>query len=103
MIINSDKISDLSIWGEKYFFLFDNKFIWAIQKNLNGTYFLTIYSGVTDLDILFQNIESFKSLTYRSVDYNTQEAIESFLDLFVLIQEKEMNVDDALDAIIDLS
>lgn len=104
MIINSDKISEISKAGDKYLFIFDNKFVWSIEKNFSGNYFLTIYPKIKDSDEMVDNTDKpIDSITYRSIEYDTQEATESFFELFLLIQEKAMNVDEALDAIIDLS
>lgn len=106
MIINSDKISEISKWKNKYSFLFDNKFVWSIEKTFNNNILLTIYPKYKDLDVFFEDLEiidTFDSITYQSLDYETKEATESFMELFTVIQEKALKVDEALNAIIDLS
>jgi hypothetical protein len=94
-----------------YFFVFDGKYVWSIAEN-KGVYYLCLYpqrkvatlsaedyakmlSRMRDEE---QNFED--SVCYNTKELKTQEAVESFTELFKLIQERQYGVDAMLDDII---
>lgn len=112
MISNQDKISQVSIRDGKYYFLYKNIYIWSIQL-LNDDYILNYYTGeitieelINEPNIMIMDVDYNISCNYDYISYSAnafkvKEAIESFKNLYLIVQEKLYNIDKVLDDIID--
>ena len=107
MILKSSKISQVtpSIDNNEIFFLYDKKYKWSMSYNEeNKNYYLMYYT--TDLSIgklasivdwpNYQNIY----IAYNTNDIKTQEARESFAELYSIVKNKIFGMDSVLDDII---
>lgn len=90
----------------EYYFLYKNKYKWSISKENEGNYFLHYYPGKQTLNelasynsVVWQRFNNY--LTYRTDDFGTKEALESFSELFSIIIDKLYRMDDVFDDIID--
>ena len=109
MIENIDKVSKImesqDPSSSEIFFLYDNKFKWSIIKS-QGTFSLFYYP---DKNIVIEYLASLpspefdniKMVSYRTDELKTTEALESFSELYKLLQDKVTGVDDVLDEIIN--
>ena len=101
MIQNSGKITNIRRRESEYYFLYNKKYKWSISKP-ESVYYLHYYP----FDITIEEISEIEEWeVYDYVSYNTkelksQEAEESFLELYQIIKEKIYNVDEVLDEII---
>ncbi len=102
MIQNSDKISDVSVFNNEYFFEYKG-YIWEIFKSKED-YILVYYpdiSTVMDAMNLTKYSDDVASINYNSDAFKNQEDIESFRDLYLIIKEKVYGLDKVLDDIIE--
>ena len=86
--------------------------MWSIQL-LNDDYILNYYTGeitiedlINEPDIMIMDIDYNISCNYDYISYSAnafkvKEAIESFKNLYLIVQEKLYNIDKVLDDIID--
>lgn len=107
MISNSDKINNVIVnQRDELFFIYNNKYKWSISElDTESKIFLYLYP---DMD---KNLEQLafetdftvyrKFVAYRSNDYKSQEATESFKELLKIIREKKYGVDNILEDIIN--
>lgn len=105
MIIKQEKISSVLKVGNEYFFLYNNIHKWSIVKSTDENYFLHFYpTNDMTLDQLsrYQNWTDYSGIiTYNSSDLKTQEASESFRELYQIVAEKVFGLDDIFDEIIN--
>ncbi len=107
MISNRGKITKViqdQEAGNCYYFLYKGKYIWSIAK-AEDEYYLCYYpdSGIDPETLAFMDpgeSEYLASVCYNTNQIKTKEAVESFTELYVLIQEKRYNVDQVLTDII---
>lgn len=102
MIQNSDKISNVSVLNNEYFFQYKG-YIWGIFK-LTENYILTYYPEsrtVTNLINVIEFLDDIDRISYNSDAFKNQEDIESFRDLYLIIKEKLYGLDNVLDDIIE--
>ena len=111
MISNSNKITDVvkgSTDQEEYFFLYDNNYRWSILESVEEAelYYIAYIYPKTKLSVLnlasalsFTGEESF--VPYSSKDLKSQEALESFRELFNVVKSKLLGVDDIFSKILD--
>ena len=102
MIQNLDKISNVSVLNNEYFFQYKG-YIWGIFESTEN-YILTYYPGSTTVTNLINVIEfsdDIDSISYNSDAFKNQEDIESFRDLYLIIKEKVYGLDKVLDDIIE--
>jgi cytochrome b involved in lipid metabolism len=107
MILHQDKISNVSEVKYVYYFLYKNKYIWSIQQ-LETDYILSYYTGnitieelVNPHDTSFGEYNYYNYINYSANSFKVKEAIESFENLYLIIQEKVYDIDKVLDDIID--
>lgn len=107
MIANANQIKPVlrGASNGEYFFMYGGKHKWSISKNSKGEFFLTYYAGtqsLADLAALREEewIDFNEMVVYNSRDLGTREAIDSFRDLYSLVQERLFGVDAVLDDII---
>lgn len=104
MISNPQKISNIIKVNNEYFFLYNDKYKWSLNKNENDDYFLFLYPDKSKSLEYFSEFTDWQGysdfVTYKSSEIKTREAIESFSELYLLLSKKTLGVDDILDDII---
>ncbi len=104
MISNHSRISDIRVVAPKYFFIYDSRVAFCVTFNdVTNTYTLTLYPDPTsDYNLIAADWQHYNipSVTYKSADFNTIEAVASFRSLYNLINGKVFNIDSILDSII---
>ena len=108
MILNSQKINNVvkSTTSNEFFFLYDNKYKWSISMNPdNEELYLHYYKTNLDINELasIYNWQDYDDIytTFSTKELKTQEAKESFLELYKLINNRRFDLDDVLDDIIN--
>ena len=103
MISNADKISNVTqdAMETEYLFEYDNKYIWGILES-NGQYSLYFYPNAKEVNELTDIIdwESVPMVTYNTTELKTREALDSFIELYLIVKEKLHDVEEVLDDII---
>lgn len=125
MIINRDLITDVIAYNDEYFFNFLD-YVWSIKRNgprfvasrgvhlgitqksypLTYGYVLTFYPGYTSVSNLKSDLSQknvVDTIRYSDETFKSQEATESFEELYKTTTERLYNVDNVLDDIISLS
>lgn len=107
MIANPKKISPVLLGRNEseIFFTYDGKYNWSMTNSgekfslffypIGSTYSLQDLSNIDDSDW-----ESVSLIRYSSTDIGTEEAKQTFAELYTLLKEKVYGVNDALDDII---
>lgn len=103
MILNKDKITNIISKEGQLFFLYDNKYKWSI--GVSGGYFYLCYypddlPTIKELSMI-PDMSGYEYLRYSLKDFKTQEAEESFRELYTIIKEKRYDMDKVLDDIIN--
>lgn len=104
MISNYGKISNVvATPHNEYFFIYNNKHKWSmIRSGSDFTLFLypdeNIKLEELAFDTDFDRYNNFVS--YRSEEYKSAEATETFSELFKVVKNKIFGVDDILDDIL---
>ena len=106
MIENSHLISNVIKEHDEYYFLYNNKTKWSIstEKNSSNDVELMLYpdSNMTIEDLInTKNWNIINYVHYRAADFKTQEATETFNELFLIVKEKVYGIDSLLDDIIE--
>ena len=111
MISNSSKISDVYRKENEFFFLYDGKYKWSIWQNPGEeTYILTYYPSdlfdrpigeLVKMDANFWRMLDGSYVPYDTRELKTKEAVESFSELYLIVKEKQLGADKALQDIID--
>lgn len=105
MISRAEKISDVTEYNQWYFFVYKDAYKWSIYES-NGKYYLNYYPQQCSIEKI---VDSFRlsdwgaivSVNYNTEDYKTKEALDSFQELYRIVQEKIYGVDIVLDNIIN--
>lgn len=107
MITNQSKIENVvKINNSEYFFLYNNKHKWSIIKN-DGIehYYLHLYPDATQTmnSVLSNEQHGIQNeyVTYSTEDLKTNEAIESFRELYQIVSSKLYGIDDIFDEILE--
>lgn len=104
MISNQAKIDNVLRNGGEYFFRYNKKHKWSIIKDeSNETYFIHFYpvENVSIEDLASDNNGWYSEfVTYSTADLKTNEAIESFRELYQIVTGKIYGIDDIFDEII---
>lgn len=109
MIINSDKISNVIISKntKEYFFLYSNKFKWSITEGViedvkQIILYLYPQNDITlgELAKISDFIEYTNYIVYKSSEFKSVEATESFNELLNIVKNKIYGVDEILDTIL---
>jgi hypothetical protein len=107
MISNKDKIGNVVKGGQEYFFIFNQKHKWSISFNdSENKVFLHLYPdeniSLNDLTTI-TDWESYGDyITYRSEEFKSKEALETFLELYDIVKSKLFGAEDILDDILRL-
>jgi hypothetical protein len=112
MITNKEKISNIILDEKEIFFLYDNKYIWSIEKineNWSDQYVVNFFPKDRN-SIVQEDIEDivhkkrFGTLsniaTYSTVELKAVEAFESFKDLYQILLDKLYGIDEMFDDIL---
>lgn len=108
MIENKDKIS-LVIPGKhqtEIFFVFDGRYKWSVLKRNDGHFNLTYYPGRQTIEELasFEEhdwIDFTQQVVYTTKDLATRESMETFQELYSLLNDLKYGMDGVLDDIIN--
>lgn len=104
MIGKSKKISQVFyIDGNEIFFVYDDKYKWSIKEENDENYSLHFYLSEEKIEEIANTSDLLPPdayITYRTDELKTREAKESFRDLYILVKEKLLGADQALDDII---
>jgi len=105
MVSNNSKISNVLKNEREYFFLYNKKYKWSISKSDDEEYFLHFYPTdsmtIEELSV-FDNWGDFNQfVAYTTNDIKTQEAVETFRELYQIVSDKIYGLDDIFDEIIN--
>jgi hypothetical protein len=105
MISHQEQITNVRRNDKEYFFLYKNKYKWSMLINTNGEYILHLYTSMTltidDLAMIpGDHWDSIDYVTYKNTEVKTQEADESFSELYRIVQNKLLGADQILDEIL---
>ncbi len=106
MISRAENISNVIETSQMYFFLYKGIYKWSIRQ-MSSDYALYYYPEATDLSTIASawggnyNWENIIYVIYSTEEYKSQEAVESFQELYKIVQEKLYGVDDVLKQIIE--
>lgn len=104
MISNEEKISDIhkDLMDSEILFKYSYKYVWGISKN-EEDYSLYFYPESKDVNELKGVVDwsNVPMVVYKTEDLKTREALESFRELYLIVQGKLHNVDRVLDDIIE--
>ena len=91
----------LETTGE-YFFLYNKKFKWSTTYNeTQNEYMLFFYPmEMTISQLAYENEQNLIFLTYRASEFKSQEATESFRELYDVVKSKLFGIDQILDDIL---
>ena len=108
MISNSERISNVLVTqSNEFFFIYNDKHKWSLiedKKNDKKSIILFLYPDeeikleTLAFDTDFSEYKGFVS--YRSDDFKSAEAIESFKELLNIVKNKIYGVDEILDEIL---
>ncbi len=106
IIENKDKISEVQKNGKEYFFKYDSRYIWSILRGEEEEeYWIHFYPKVK---MSYEELLDFREwhtlegdyLTYSTSVLKTQEAFETFKELYHIIADKLLGVNDIFDEIL---
>lgn len=106
MIDRADLIGPVLINSNEHFFMFNKKHKWSIVKSSEkpGHYNLHFYPqenmSIEELANCFQ-WEFVDFVTYKTEELKTQEAIESFSELYRVVSDKLYGLDEVFEDIIN--
>ena len=103
MIAHQEKISSVLEWPDYSWllFLYDGKHKWAMRK-ADDDYSLVYLKSTLKLEDLADeaNFDREPSIYYRTRELGTKEALVSFRELYQVLQEKALGIEEALNEII---
>ncbi|EPN52706.1 hypothetical protein RYA99_24295 [Pseudomonas syringae pv. actinidifoliorum] len=108
MIANKSRISDV-LPGDndnEVFFLFDRKYKWSAIKRADEHYALFYYPGRQTIESLAgmrgeEWAEFSHMVSYNSKDIGTKESLDTFRDLYMLVNGMKYGMEQVLDDIIE--
>ena len=109
IISNENKISNVLRNIEEYFFLYNKKHKWSIGKPqnfaTNGGYYVCFYPqegySLEDIVKYADDLDDSSYVVYRTEDIRTQEAYETFRELYQIVSSKLYGLDEIFDEIIN--
>ncbi len=102
MIVNQDKISGVLEIPESamLLFLYDGKYKWGIRCT-DDDYILSFIQTERNLDQLdIEILNNVPTIYYRASELGTKEAFASFQELYQILKEKLLGIDEVLKDII---
>ncbi|WP_294279664.1 hypothetical protein [uncultured Chryseobacterium sp.] len=107
MISQSELITNVIKCDKEYFFLYNKKYKWSIALDDREIYFVHFYpSNEVSLEELSNRFDwtGFDDfVTYKSSDFKTVEADETFRELYQIVSNKLYNLDEIFNDIINNS
>lgn len=105
MITNQEKITNVIKNDDEYYFLYNKKYKWSTKKEDDENYYIYFYPDPNkSLDDL-TNITDWQGygnyVSYTTADLKTQEAEETFRELFQIVSDKLYGIDKIFDDIIN--
>ena len=104
MIMNSGKIDSVienSHREKDLYFLYDQKHKWSVWMDSDdGEYWLYYYPGGENINDIASGAPSV-AVSYSTKKMNDRESIQTFAELFRVIEEKYYGLDKVLNEIID--
>ncbi|MFJ2328900.1 hypothetical protein [Pseudomonas sp. NPDC087690] len=107
MIENSHKITDVlqGVHEGEIFFRYDQKYKWSILKRHDDHYALMFYPGRQRIEDLASMPDEYwhefnEMVNYNSKDLGTKESLETFKDLYRVVNDMKYGMDQVLDEII---
>lgn len=107
MIANHHKISNVKKNDEEIFFLYDSKYKWSIRKERQKGYTIFYYPLDNSLEDLASYGEGsnrwdeIEYLSFKTTELKTQEAFETFSELYTIVSGKIYGFNQVLDDIIN--
>ncbi|WP_024690315.1 hypothetical protein [Pseudomonas tremae] len=108
MIANKNRISDVLPGNNdnEVFFLFDRKYKWSSIKRADEHYALFYYPGRQSIESLAgmrdeEWVEFSHMVSYNSKDIGTKESLDTFRDLYMLVNGMKYGMEQVLDDIIE--
>lgn len=103
MISKKENIRNVVRLNSDEFFFFYGSHRWSIASDEDG-FRLRFYPGEVTAEDIIGSANPFKtpvpSVSYTTAELRTREALQSFSDLYRIVQEKLYDVDTVLDDII---
>lgn len=109
MITNSKRIGNViksSQSTNEYFFTYKGSYKWSIMESpmANGEILLYYYPMNLNLHEISMLLEpEIEFITYKSGEFKSKEADESFRELFSIVKSKYLGMDKVLDDILNES
>ena len=109
MISNPNKITNIIKRGDIIYFLYLGKQKWSIGKHETSDglveYIIHYYTGEKNLEQLstlpYYELANEKYVAYSTEDIKTREAMESFKQLYMILNEMIVGIDDVFKEIVD--
>ena len=104
MISKKEKITNVIKKELEYFFIYNSKYKWSIVRDNNENYFVHFYP---DASVSIEQLSEvydwnqYNFVTYSTDDFKTNEAIETFRELYQIVSDKVYGLDDMFDEIIN--
>lgn len=112
IISNKEKITEIKVDNKEFYFLYNNKTKWSVEKTYDDyreDYIVNFYPDdpdnivPSDLDDIISD-KGFGILTnfasYSARDLGTVEAYETFKDLFDILFDRIYGINDTFDSIL---
>jgi hypothetical protein len=105
MISNPDKITGVIRNGKEFFFLYKEKYKWSINQLEDGNYAIHLYPDSEDTIEGLANLQMdewmhYNYVTYSTKEIKTQEAEETFSELYKIVGDKLYGLDDIFNDIL---
>lgn len=124
IIERKNRITRTASFNDKLYFLYDDKYLWSIEKQLHSSnderasYIVELYPNVgvnidkvqfppyieKNLELLEENPRAsqlYSRVSYSSVNYPTRAAHDTFTELYLIVSGKASGADDILQAILN--
>lgn len=105
MISKNHLITDVIKKDSEFFFNYNKKHKWSVSKNNEEIYYVHFYPSkeltINDLRAIEDWTYYEDYVTYKSSDFKTVEADESFRELYQVVSSKLFNIDSVFDEIIN--
>ncbi|ACF13126.1 hypothetical protein Ctha_0657 [Chloroherpeton thalassium ATCC 35110] len=106
MAANAESIIEHKHDDHKFFFTYMEKYLWSLEYDTNEDYYLLqFYPNLEEFMHFLENgqaqqISSISTICFSTKQLDSQEAYDSFKDLFQLLKSRKYDFDKVLDEII---
>lgn len=104
MISNHELITNVVRNQHEYFFMYNLKHKWSISLNNEGDYYLHLYPlDHPDYEYLANfdgDWTQINYVSYNTKELKTNEALESFSELYKIVSDKLLGIDGIFDEIL---